>query len=193
MQIVVEVISVGPIQTIPTTGGKSYQCIEIAYKKNGKIEGKKIISFVNPGVFQAVQELKPGDIATVETEKSLPNASGQSFWQWTSITTGGEVATSTPVAAIGATKTVSQYETREERQLRQNYIIKQSSISSAIALFVANGNKKVSANDVITTASLFVDYIYGNYSPEVSKHQNKAGVYTLETDGLDSFPDDIPD
>ena len=41
MQIVVEVISVGPIQTIPTTGGKSYQCIEIAYKKNGKIEGKK--------------------------------------------------------------------------------------------------------------------------------------------------------
>lgn len=150
-RITVEIVNVGSKQTIPTKNGKSYQCIEVAYKKDGKIEGKKLMSFVNPGVFEAIQEYTAGDVITVETEKSAPNAAGQAFWQWVSISAGGTAAPTAAVASSGGGKT----------QEVQTMIIRQSSLGHAVALLNVRGDKKANANDVIAVAKQFEDFVLG--------------------------------
>lgn len=179
MQFEIEVLSVGEEQTTKTARG-GYQHIEVAYKKDGKIEGKKIMSFSNPAVFKAVKGLNAGDVATVTAEKGEPNASGQSFWQWTNVSTGGEPASvgsvtkaSTPTAA---TKPVSNYETREERELKQRYIVRQSSITAAINLL---GAKAKTIDDVTTVAKQFESYVFGDVN------------YDLPN-SLEDFEDDVP-
>ena len=200
MQIQIEIISVGQVQTVPTKNGKSYQVIEVAYKKEGKIEGKKIMSFVSPAVFNAVQKLGQGEVCYVETEKGTPNAAGQSFWQWNSISSASDAPTqgTRSTAGTGAvpatqgsvsaptTKTASSYETKEERAARQVMIVRQSSLSNAIALADATGDKKVTATTIIATAKEFEAFVLGIDAPSppsASKSRHSA---------FDDFPDDIP-
>lgn len=166
MQIQLEVISIGAPQTIPTKNGKSYQAIEVAYKKDGKIEGKKIMSFTNPAVFKAVQGLSQGDFITVTTEK---NEAG--YWQWEGVSKGDASAapTASPSAAAtggGTTKsTGTSWETKEERAAKQVMIVRQSSISSAVALANAVGDKKSSADSIIRVAQEFEAYVMGSNPP----------------------------
>lgn len=161
MQIQLEIISVGAPQTVPTKNGKSYQCVEVAYKKDGKIEGKKIMSFTNPSVFKAVQGFNQGDLVDVTTEK---NEAG--YWQWEGIMAAGAAPTqATPTAAAsggGTTqKTTSNYETKEERAARQVMIVRQSSLGHAVALMAIQGNKKVYADTAIGIAKEFEVYVMG--------------------------------
>ena len=182
MQISIEVISVGQVQTIPTKNGKSYQCIEIAYKKDGKIEGKKIMSFVNPAVFKSVQNLSQGDSVTISTEKGEPNAQGQSFWQWTAVGDVGAAPQQTTAASSGGgttQKTTSTYETSEERAKKQVYIVRQSSINAAIAA----GNKKVP--DILSVAKDFENYVFDTQpvtACATKKEVKEPSIYDLEGD-----------
>jgi hypothetical protein len=199
MQIQIEIISVGAVQTVPTKNGKSYQVIEVAYKKEGKIEGKKIMSFVSPAVFNAVQKVNQGDVCYVETEKGAPNAAGQSFWQWNSISSASDAqtqgtrsttGTGTVQAAQGSstaptTKTTNSYETKEERAARQVMIVRQSSLSNAIALAAATGDKKVSTTTIINTAKEFEAFVLGTEAPPTTAAKRTTEVH-------DYFPDDIP-
>jgi len=160
-QIQIEVVSVGAPQTIPTSNGRSYQAIEIAYKKDGKIEGKKIMSFSNPAVFKAVQNLTQGTIAYVTTEKN-----DKGYWQWEAVNTDAASAASAPVqtqssgSTAGNTKSFSNYETKEERQQRQVMIVRQSSLSNAVAT-LAVGSKAVKPEDVIAVAKQYETYVMG--------------------------------
>lgn len=171
MQIQLEIISVGAPQTIPTKNGKSYQAIEVAYKKDGKIEGKKIMSFTNPAVFKAVQGFSQGDFITVTTEK---NEAG--YWQWEGVSKGDATAapTATPQSAAatggGTTKsTGTSWETKEERAAKQIMIVRQSSISSAVALANATGDKKSSADSIIRVAQEFEAYVMDTSPPAATK------------------------
>ena len=204
MQIQIEIISVGQVQTVPTKNGKSYQVIEVAYKKEGKIEGKKILSFVSPAVFNAVQKLGQGEVCYVETEKGAPNAAGQSFWQWNSISSASDAQTqgtrsgtsASPVQSTQGspssptTKTASSYETKEERAARQVMIVRQSSLSSAIALADATGDKKVTATTIIATAKEFEAFVLGT-EPPTPPSASKRSIEKYDP-ALDDFPDDIP-
>lgn len=161
MQIQIEVISVSAPQTIPTKHGKSYQTIEVAYKKDGKIEGKKIVSFNNPTVFKEVQQLSQGDVVTITTEK---NEAG--FWQWEAIDT--ESISARPISNSGSssiptTQKVSggTWETKEERAAKQVMIVRQSSLSNAVALLAVMGDKKASHRDAINIAREFETYVMG--------------------------------
>lgn len=170
MQINIEVISVGAPQTIPTKNGKSYQAIEVAYKKDDKIEGKKIMSFTNPAVFKAVQGLSQGDFITVTTEK---NEAG--YWQWEGVSKEDASAapTAAPSAAAtggGTTKsTGTSWETKEERAAKQIMIVRQSSISSAVALANAVGDKKSSPDSIIRVAQEFEAYVMDTSPPAAAK------------------------
>lgn len=171
----IEVVSVGQVETVPTKNGKSYQTVEVAYKKDGKIEGKKIMSFVNPSVFKEVQKLKNGDKANVEIEKD-----DKGYWQWRSISIGGETPAQLDAAQPTAAKSVSNYETREERQQRQQFIIRQSSISSAIELIKKEEwNGTSSVEEVLSIAEQFVHYV-NNGLPKTAMQE------------LEDMQDDIP-
>lgn len=163
MQISLEIISVGAPQTVPTKNGKSYQCVEVAYKKDGKIEGKKIVSFTNPGVFQAVQELSQGEIVSVTTEKGQPNAQGQSYWQWEAI---GAVSPAQTQAATAAAPSGGGYAKTQEVQVM---IVRQSSLGHAVALLAVQGDKKVSYASVVDIARHFEAYVLGKEPPSAMK------------------------
>jgi hypothetical protein len=161
----IEIVA-NPINTVPTAKG-SYQVIELAYKNKSfqdKLEGKKIMSFTNKEVFDTLSKAKFGDNFYVTRVKN-----DKGFWDWTGVSTSSvdsvqSTSGSNPVSTGISVKTgnvspKSTYETPEERAARQILIVRQSSISSAVELAVAN--KLKSPMEVIQIAKEFEAYVFG--------------------------------
>ena len=169
----ITVIDVGTPNTHAAKNGRSYQSLEVTYKgADGKVGNKKLMSFSNPSVFKAAGTWNKGDVVDVVSQKD-----DQGYWQWTGIGTegGSQVAQQSSAApASGARVTGSNYETKEERAARQVYIIRQSSISSAIDLLK---DSKPTVEGVLQVAKQFEDYIFAE----------KKGV-----DAIVDLDDDIP-
>ena len=164
----IEVVSINT-NTVPTAKG-SYQVTEVAYKdmKDGKINGKKIMSFTNKDVYKVMTNAKVGDKYDIGLEKD-----DKGYWQWSSATlsTGG---TST-AAPSGNSSPRSTYETAEERATKQDFIIRQSSLTNAINTLKTDKNTPA-FEDVVKLAEEYVKFVY-----------NKPPV-SMFTD----IPDDIP-
>lgn len=94
----------------------------------GRAKTKKIQSFTNPKVFNTLKEALPGSIFEV-TERQ----DGE-YTNWADVVS----STAAPSTANGADNKTSpapfkpEYETRDERNLRQRYIIKQSCLAQAV-------------------------------------------------------------
>ena len=136
-----------------------YKVAEVAYKDgDGKVSGKKVMSFVNPPVFETMTKAQAGEVYTLVTEKD-----DKGYWQWTQATkeAAGTVAKDTPPFKTGAVASPkSTYETPEERAQKQVYIIRQSSLSTAVAFYEqAKGAK--TPDDVIKVAKQFEAYVFG--------------------------------
>jgi len=144
----------------------------IAYKQDGKVQGKKLLDFTAPEVFAAAAQLKPKDIANVTIAKE-PGKDGKEYWNWKAVAVGsaGDIV-GAPVAASPATPqagvskpavagrvTGSNYETPDERTARQLLIVRQSSVTAALKYFEQT-EADVSRNDVIELAEFFKDYVY---------------------------------
>lgn len=172
--IQIEIISVGQPTSVPTKNGKSYNVIEVAYRKDGKIEGKKIMSFANPVVYKAVQQLTAGSTVEVGLEK---NDAG--YWNWVSVGAVGS-ASSAPAGATSVASAPARsgnYETAEERANRQVLIVRQSSLGHAVAT-LSVGAKGVKGGDVIALAEQYAQYVL-----------NGPGD---KTESMDIFEDDVP-
>lgn len=144
---------------------KKYTYVTVAYESNGKVFEKKVVNFQNEDVYDTIKEAKKGEEYDVEVKK---NPKG--FWEWVGITKVDNRITSS-TASVSASTTRSNYETPEERAKRQVYIVRQSSISSAIQLLLAstpqNGNAggtsgyiPVSVPAVIEVAKQFEKYVF---------------------------------
>ncbi len=144
--------------------GKSrYSKAAVTYTYNGEARTQNIMSFTNPAIFKAVQE-KVGQEVEITITK---NAAG--YNEWASLDDVGSgaspqssVPTSAPVSAAAPNTTRvtgSNYETATERAAKQVYIVKQSSLSSAIALTTAN-KEKATPDEVIAVAQKFVDFVF---------------------------------
>jgi hypothetical protein len=169
--MLINIVDVGAPNTHAAKNGRSYQSIEVTYKNDqGQVANKKLMSFSNPSVFNHIKGLAKGDSLNVQTEK---DANG--YWQWTGIGGDNAVATENKQAApaTGGRVTGSNYETKEERAARQVYIIRQSSLSTAVEL-LGTGSKVA---DVIATAKEFESYVFSK----------EAGI-----DAINSLEDDIP-
>ena len=186
--IAIEVIDVATPTFVKTAKG-GYNIVEIAYKEDGKVSGKKIVDFANPEVYKAVLELKAKDAATVVIEKEA-GRDGKEYWQWKSVTPGAiqqvsdstaQSASSTPSARTPAGRvTGSNYETAEERAAKQVYIVRQSSITAALKYFEQT-NADVTVNDVITLAETFKEFVFNG-------HPIKAKQATSAAAGSASVP-----
>jgi hypothetical protein len=158
-----------------------YKQAEIAFKDlaKGQVSSKKLMSFTNPVVYKTLVDAKNGEIYTIDMEK---NEKG--YWDWIKAVTSTSVDTSNAVSPSKASVAPkSTYETPEERAKKQVYIVRQSSISSAIDYMNGTGAiKKATAADVIFCAKEFESYVFGldtGITP-------LADLPTLNTD------DDIP-
>lgn len=127
--MLITVVSIeGPTQ-VP---GKKYQVLEIAFKdESGSVKGKKLMSFTYPTVFNTMKSMKQGD------RVDITNVKEGDYWQWTDAkkVEGSAVE---PSSASNRTQAFAQgandrYETKEERNKRQQMICKQSSLAQAVA------------------------------------------------------------
>jgi hypothetical protein len=133
--------------------GRAYTELEVIYKDvQGKAGTKKIMSFSNPAVFKAIQSSKTGDKVEVKTQKD-----DNGYWQWTGI--GGD-APAPSAATAPTTKVVgSNYETKEERALRQKYIVRQSSLTTAMGI-LGVGAKSLDKAAVLSLASELEEWVF---------------------------------
>ena len=180
MQFTITLIDIGPKVHTPVAGKDGYDSIEVAFRKDGKIEGKKLISFAAPEAYKAIQQFKAGDNVTVTAEKK-PGRDGKEYWNWTALTAasgdsvsgeqrpsdgngfvGGSKGNTTPAGRV----TGSNYETSEERKLRrdwevkkQGYISKQACLNTAMA-FLGLTKEKPTEDRAIEVAAKFEKYIY---------------------------------
>lgn len=155
----ITIISVD-VTTTPTQKG-SYQTAEVTYKNNSfqdKVENKKVMSFNHKDVFTTLSKAQKGDVFTIERAKN-----DKGFWDWTSVESGNASQT----AVVGSSKAASPspkstYETPEERAKKQVYIVRQSSLSTAVEYLNGTGAiKKATAQDVIFCAKEFEAYVFG--------------------------------
>lgn len=142
-----------------------YSTATVAYKDgNGKIEGKKVMSFgPSADVFKVVSQAQPGDLFDVKSEK-IAGKEGKEYWNWTAIeTTGKNVGQGSQKGQTSgsATPTRSTYETPEERAKKQVYIVRQSSLSVALELHKHNNPKAaIDFASVVETAQGFEDFVF---------------------------------
>ena len=193
--LTIEVVA-NPVSTVPTAKG-SYQVIDLAYKNKSfqdKLEGKKIVEPYAKNIFPILSKAQFGDVFYVNRVKN-----DKGFWDWTSVSTdesGGDVpsaSTGSPVASspvkTGNVTPKSNYETAEERAARQVLIVRQSSISSAVDLAVAN--KVKDPQEVIKIAKEFENYVFGK--TVITEHNEVAETPpTSPGNFFEDMEDDLP-
>lgn len=150
-----------------------YKMAEVAYKDiaKGQVSSKKLMSFNNPAVYKTIVDAKKGETYNIEMQKN-----DKGYWDWIAASLAGGAGTSnapeTAAKASGSTgftSPKSTYETPEERAKKQVYIVRQSSLSTAVEYLAGTGAiKKASAQDVIFCAKEFEGYVFGQEAPTPS-------------------------
>jgi hypothetical protein len=139
-------------------GRSNYEVANVNYLVGDTAKTQKIVSFANPQVFKAVQALvgKTVQISTVV-------ANGYTNWSEVVEAAGDSAPASTgaPGTSTGRTS-VSTYETPEERKIKQLYIVRQSSITNAIATLSLGAKAPLDPQAVLGIAQTYVDFVYGN-------------------------------
>jgi len=184
MQVNIKVISVENT-FVPTAKG-GYNKLEVAYKNltTNKVESKILMSFgLTAGAYKALADSKANDVFWVESEKK-PGADGKEYWTWMSASQQApgilmEPQVKTSAATSGYVSPKSTYETPEERAKKQVYIVKQSSLSAAIALLSVGAKAPPKSEDVLAQAQQFTDWVF---------QEQKVNPQALV-----DMPDDFPD
>lgn len=174
--------------TQPTkTPGKTYQQLEVTYKNLtfNKVESKKLMPFgAQKAAFDALGNAQPGSVFEVTVVK---NAAG--YNDWTSVIQappgsaqvmqqGGSINTAPGKLTGGnAVQVKSTYETPEERAKKQVYIIRQSSISAAIASLTPGAKAALKPEDVLDLAEDFFNWVMQDPAAAV-----KQDLFEVEND-----------
>jgi hypothetical protein len=166
------------VTTQTNKSGKPMQVLEVAYKNltfQGKVESKKLFDFgVQADTFKELVVAKPSAVYEVEVVK---NQAG--YNDWVKVTKGVqnvtvEGGTMTPRGASSGAATAPAkggWETPEERAKKQIYIIRQSSLSTAVAALSVGSKVHPTVKDIIEYAKQFESYVFGdsNTSEVVAK------------------------
>ena len=143
---------------------KPYEFLDVTYKNLSfdKTETKKVMPFGAKEVFATLKAAQNGEVYTLQREKDEAG-----YWQWIGIVAGdvelettNAPSTGTPAPAKSSTPAKSTFETPEERAKKQVYIVRQSSVASAVDLLKTE--KKVpTVAEVIEAAKQFEAYVFG--------------------------------
>ena len=154
--------------------GKPYQMLEVAFKNNtfGKVESKKLMPFgAQKAAFDALANAQAGAVFEVTVVKN-----DQGYNDWTAITQAppgsinNAAVTSAKPTAGNVTQVKSTYETPEERAKKQVYIIRQSSLSSAISMLTPGAKSPLKVSEVLDIADELFNWVMQN--PEAAVKQD---------------------
>lgn len=178
----IEILSITK-ETKQSKKGKPYQAMSVAYKNgDGKIEGKNLTEYAEKSVWETLSSAVAGDKFDVKSEKD-----DNGYWQWTTI--GRANGTPTPQSTnrsstAGSTAPKSNYETPEERAKKQIYIVRQSSLSTAVAVLSVGAKAAPKSDDIVALAKQFETYVFEGLA-EPAKEVIPVGT-------SDDMDDDIP-
>lgn len=185
--MLIEVISVD-VQTKPTAKG-SYQVAEVTYKKDGKVNGKKVMSFGNTAnAFKVISQASKGEFFEVTQVKE-----GE-YWNWTNVVkvddNGGNAGASAPARSGPATNASpkSTYETPEERAAKQVYIARQSSITAALKTLELQKSSP-SREEVVELAAYYLDWVM---TGEIAQVEAKPARGRKPAKQVEELSDDLP-
>jgi hypothetical protein len=179
MDIFGKVIEVVDNATIAKNGGGSYKGTRFTYRdsKDDGIKERSIHENVlkyNPTLKASLGEFKSGDDFTMTLEKE-----GE-FWNIKGLVKGNKptevTVKQTTQGAVASPK--STYQTAEERAQTQVYIVRQSSITQAIAFFNLNEEHKVSPEKILDIAKQFEAHVFGN------QEVDSGSIYDMKSDIL---------
>lgn len=163
MNFNVEVLGITS-ETKPTSKGTTYVMLDVAFKNltTGKTEGKKLVPFGDSeAVYKVFKDAKPGSQFTITSEK------GEKFWSWTGATAvaPGSIKSGDKPVVVPVMSPKSTYETPEERAKKQVYIVKQSSLGTAVELLSLGAKSPPSVQSVIDTAQKLTDWVLSSATP----------------------------
>jgi hypothetical protein len=140
--------------------GKNYTVVELAYKtEDGKTKGMKLFGFgAQKENAEVAANAQPGDVLDAVFQQNQ-----KGYWEFASLkSTGNKVAETGPqVNSTTVSTSKGSWETSEERAARQVMIVRQSSLSTAVA-FLEAAKVKPGVADVIEAAKEFESYVLGN-------------------------------
>jgi hypothetical protein len=151
--------------TQTSKAGKPYQQLEVAFKNNtfGKVESKKLMPFgAQKASFDALANAAVGSVFEVTVVK---NDAGYNDWTTCTqaapgaVTGAGSINNATKPTAGTTMQVKSTYETPEERAKKQVYIIRQSSISAAIASLSVGAKSALKPEDVLDLAEDYFTWV----------------------------------
>lgn len=183
MNITCKIVAVDFDQTIAKNGGGSYKGTRITYREaDGSLKEKCIHTNAlkyNPALKNQLNELKAGDDATMVMEKE-----GE-YWNLKEVLKG--TVESAPPATAGNAGTRSSnganvspkstYETAEERAKRQVLIVRQSSVTSAIA-YASQSKSQMKIEEVLKIAEQIVSFVFDN-------EYDDGSIESLPSDNID--------
>lgn len=168
-------------QTVPTSKG-SYQALEVTYKGvDGKVGSKKIMSFVaqSKAAFETLSAATNGEVFTISQVKDAQDK----YWVWTDATkgaAGGQATASTGTTSqsiASGTQPKGNWETAEERAKKQIYIIRQSSVSSAVNALSVGSKTAPKLEDVLSYAKGIENYVFdgltGNFAEDTASLEDE--------------------
>ena len=146
MQIVFQ----GQETSFKKTAKGGYSQMDISYvDERGGNKTWKIFSFSNPKVFDTFKNAKEGEVYEISTRKN-----DKDFTEWAAADKVGE-GTGKPAATKAPV--VSQYETRDERNLRQRLIVRQSCLAQAVAI---SKEEPLGLESILEVADKFVAWVF---------------------------------
>jgi hypothetical protein len=138
-------------KTDVTDKGKYKEAL-VKYSQDGQDKEKKVMSFAQKETYNTLVAAAPGEVYEIKTVKD------GKFWNWESATLCSPGAAVAPSGgSSGGSK--GNWETAEERAMRQVWIIRQSSIASACNLYSTLGAPDI--DGVLEAAKRFEAYVHG--------------------------------
>lgn len=177
----IQVLSV-EVNNSTSKNGKPYEQLVVAYKDldfGGKVASKTVMPFgFQKETFTTLKNAKPTDVYDVEVVK---NEAGYNDWIKATKGTAATVMNVNP--SVSSTQTSSGqtkggWETPEERAKKQVYIIRQSSLSTAVTALTATGKAVPNVEEVIKYARQLEDFVFGTT-------QDLGTIETIPEDSLD--------
>ncbi len=144
---------------------KPYKLYDLEFidQESGREKKRQMIEFNSGAAFQRLADSEIGSTWEVSTKP----AKDPQYTDWVDATPAAEEEpteahkASKAKATNAAAPFKSTYETPEERARKQVYIVRQSSIGAAIAMFQAQGKQNFDEGDVVLAAREFEAYIFG--------------------------------
>lgn len=184
----IQVLSI-EVNSATSKAGKPYEQVVVAYKdldNGGKVASKTIMPFgFQKDTFVTLKGAKPVEVFDVEVQK---NEAG--YNDWIKATRGS--ATAQTATSAGATPVVGSpqvpakggWETPAERAQRQVYIIRQSSLSTAVAALQVGRKGVIEPEEVIKYARQLENYVFSTGDLEAVVSQDVGTIETIPEDPL---------